>query len=335
MKKNIILIALLFGLGGLAYYLWLENSKTEKSTITADRGFTVASMNEVSRLVIKRAEEPPMVFTRRGEDWLLNEKYDVDPGVFVNIEVVLTKMRLSYVPNEAAIPNIKESIKKSGIQVDVYGKDEKPMKIFFVGSDAPQGSGTYMWLSGEDTPFVMQLPGVAGGLRSRFDQPFHNYRNKMIYNHRKEDIESIKVEYPKDNFSSFLIEKTLMGAEVKPLLDLPQKTEKTLNKVTLDRYINNFSSMGIEGNINAFPGKDSIVVAIPNCILTIEKKGGQVIQHKFWSHDNYLDNKGTSRTPEEIRQQERMFILTQDNDFYLAQQRVIGKIFLGYEDFFQ
>jgi hypothetical protein len=59
------------------------------------------------------------------------------------------------------------------------------------------------------------------------------------------------------------------------------------------------------------------------------------IEHKFWAHDNYLDNKGTSRTPEEIRQQERMFILTQDGDFYLAQQRVIGKIFMGYNEFFQ
>lgn len=335
MRKNIILIFLLLGLSGAAYYIWHQNRQTQKSTITADRGLTVASIDEVNKVVIKRAEEPPMVFSRKGNGWILNDNYDVDPAVFINIEVVLTKMRLSYVPNQASIPNIEKNIQKTGIQVDVYTGGEKPEKIFFVGGDAPQGSGTYMWLAGDDKPYVMQLPGVSGGLRSRFDQPFHNYRNKMIYNHRKEDIQSITVEYPKDNFSSFIIEKSVLGTGIKPLLDLPDKPDTPLNHVTLDRYIGYFGSMGIEGNINAFPGKDSIIVATPNCILTIEKKGNERIQHKFWPHDNYLDNRGTSRTPEEIRQQERMFIQTQDGDFYIAQQRVIGKIFAGYGDFFQ
>lgn len=335
MKKNILLILALIGLAIVAYYLFEQNKKTEKSTISADRGFTISSMDEVSKLVLKRAEEPAITFSRGKEGWLLNEKYEVDPAVFVNIEVVLTKMRLSYVPNDAAIPNIEKSIKKTGIQVDIYGKEDKPIKIFFVGSDAPQGNGTYMWLAGEDTPYVMQLPGLSGGLRSRFDQPFHNYRNKMIYNHKSGDIERITVEYPKDNFSSFVIEKSMRGLEIQPLLDLTEKNKGQLNKITLERYIKNFGSMGIEGNINSFPGKDSIVVAIPNCILTIQKSDGNEIKHKYWSHDNYLDNRGTSRTPQEIRQQERMFIQTQDGDFYIAQQRVIGNIFKGYNEFFE
>ncbi len=335
MNRNVILAIILVALVGVAYYVMTENKKVEKSTISADRGFSIESIDMVSKLVLKRAEEPAIVFTRGNGGWLLNEKYEVDPAVFINIEVVLTNMRMSYIPNEASIENIKKSIQKTGIQVDVYDKKDKVIKSFFVGSDAPKSQGTYMWLVGSDKPYVMHLPGLSGGLRSRFDQPFSNYRDKVIYNHRKEDIVSIKVEYPKDNFSSFTIKKSGNESEITPLLDLPNKPKGSANKFLLDKYIANFESMGIEGLINNFPGKDTIITTLPNCILTIDKRGGKQIQHKFWSHDNYIDQRGTSRTPEEIRDQGRMFILSQDGDFYIAQQIVIGKIFMGYREFFK
>jgi len=334
MKRNIVLVILLLALSGAAYFLINQEKETEKGTITADRGFTVPSMEDVTKVVLKRAEEPAIIFKKNKHGWIMNDKYEVDPAVFVNIEIVLTKMRLSYIPNDAAIQNIKNSMQKTGIQVDVYGRDDKPIKIFNVGGDAPGGEGTYMWLAGDDKPYVMQLPGMAGGLRSRFDQPLHNYRDKVIYKHKMEDIESITLQYPKDNFSSFTVNKSILGIEIEPLLDLPNKPKGQPNKVLLEKYLRAFNEVGIEGLINAYPGKDSIIVATPNCILTLKKKDGSEIQHKYWSHDNYVDKQGTSRTPAEIRDQERMFIYTQDKDFYIAQMRTIVNIFRGYQEFF-
>ncbi len=334
MKRNIILVLLLLALSAVAYFFINKEKRTEKSTISADRGFTIPSMEDVTQVVLKRTDEPAITFKKSKTGWTLNEKYEVDPAVFVNIEVVLTNMRLSYIPNDAAIQNIKSSIQKTGIQVDVYGRDDKPMKIFYVGGDAPGGEGTYMWLAGEDKPYVMQLPGMVGGLRSRFDQPLHNYRDKVIYKHKMGDIESITVEYPKDNFSSFTINKSILGIELEPLLDLPNKPKGQPNKFLLEKYLKVYEEIGIEGIINAYPGKDSIIVATPNCIMTLKKKDGSEIQHKYWSHDNYVDKQGTSRTPAEIRDQERMFIYTQDGDLYIAQMRTIGNIFRGYQDFF-
>lgn len=335
MKRIFILLSLLIILAGLAWTLIQKSNASEKGIVTADRNFSVKDIGSVDKIVIKQPKLQPIVFTQQNKTWILNDKYRVDPDVFINIETVLKNISLSFIPPKQATSNIMESISKNGIQVDIYTGDEKPSKIFFLGSDTKDGDGTYMVMSGSTQPYVMQLPGLVGGLRSRFEQPWYNYRDKTLFRYDTKTIRSIKVEYMTDNLSSFEITNG-SNPTIKPLLNLPDNPSGAPNAQSLKYYIDQFSNMGTEGIINDIPEVDSLLTFEPNTILTITTQDGNQKQYKFYSYDYVVEGENNPVTQKEIYGINRQYIYTDfDNTLYSAQMRVIRRIFLGYKDFFK
>ncbi|MCZ2101143.1 MAG: DUF4340 domain-containing protein [Chitinophagales bacterium] len=334
MKKIFSLVILLAALSGIAWYLMQQNKASEKGYVTADRSFSIKNMDEVQKIVIKHTKLQPVIFTRKGKNWILNDKYDVDQDVFVNIEAVLERITLGYIPSKNATPHILKSIKENGIQVDIYTDEDKPSKMFFIGSDTPDGSGTYMVMSGSSQPYVMQLPGLQGGLRSRFEQPAYNYRDKTLFKFKPEDIKSIKVVYTKDNLSSFEITNGNTPT-IQPLIAQPTIGKGAAHENNLKFYIQQFERMGTEGIVNSVPEQDSLLAQQPNTILTITTKNGTEHLYKFYSYDHIINEEEDPVTQKEIFGINRQYIYTEsDNTLYTAQMRVIRRIFLAYQDFF-
>lgn len=332
MKRIIILVLLLIGLSAAAYYLIREND--QKGMVTADRGFSVPDLNEIKKIVIQQKKMQPIVFTRKGKGWIMNGKYPVDPGVFVNVEKVLTNVTLLYVPPAGHTNTIMESIKENGIQVDLYEDEDAPIKIFHIGTDLQKSAGTHMVMAGSAQPYVMYLPGLEGGLRSRFEQPAKNFRDKFIYQFPRNIIKSIKIEYPKDNFSSFILTKQGDKFELKPVLENIKIPTNPINEIRVNTFIDQFENMGTEGLIDAIPERDSIIKSLPCCILTLTTLEGKTLIHKYFSYDGYETSGINANTPAEIRALNRVFIYTNDDDLYTSQNRVVGDIFHGYSDFF-
>lgn len=327
----------MLGLSGVAYYLVQKNESSKKGIVTADRGFTIEKIEDVDKIVIRHVKLQPMVFTREGKSWKLDGKYDVDPAVFVNVEKVLLNMRLEFIPPAAATKNVLESIKNNGIQVDLYNGGSEPFKMFHIGSDLQKSNGTYMVMAGSSQPYVMSLPGLVGGLRSRFEQPSHMYRDKFIYKFPAENIQSIKVEYPLDNFSSFHIENKGKTYVVTPLLDLVDKPTTTVNPRVINSYMNQFEMMGTEGVIANIPEKDSILNLPPVCKYTFTLRNGNVIQHDIYPYDDIVEEAGNAtKTQNDLLYQNRVFIFNHaDKTLYSAQSRVVSGMFLGYNDFYK
>lgn len=334
MKKVLYLIALLIVLSGMALFVMKKEQAVEKGYLTADRNFQIKNMDEVTKIVIKQPKLQPIIFTKKGKGWLLNEKYDVDPDVFINIQTVLERVSLSYVPPKQSVSHIMESIKNNGIQVDIYTQANKPERIYYIGSDTKDGSGTNMIMGGYTQPYVMQLPGLIGGLRSRFEQPAQNYRDKTLFKFNPSDIKTIKIEYVKDNLSSFEITNGSLPT-IKPLINLPDNPTGTPNEANLKYYINQFERIGTEGIVNNVPEKDSLIANAPNSILTITTKDNNQHVYKFYSYEHYIDGEKDPVTQKEIYAINRQYIYTpNDNTLYTAQMRVIRRIFLAYKDFF-
>jgi hypothetical protein len=337
MKRWLLLIVVLIGLSVLAYYLVQKSEASQKGIVTADRGFTVEKIEDVKKIVIRHVKLQPMVFTREGKNWTLDGKYEVDPAVFVNIEKVLLNMRLEYIPPAASTKNILESIKRNGIQVDLYDGGDQPFKMFHIGSDVLKGSGTYMVMAGSSQPYVMSLPGLEGGLRSRFEQPAKNYRDKFIYKFPAEQIQSIQVEYPMDNFSSFIIENRGKTYHITSLLDLVKKPSNSVNPRVMNSFMNQFEMMGTEGVVADTPEKDSILNMTPVCKLTFKLKNNKTVIHDIYPYDDIVEDTGnTTRSQQELILLNRVFIYNNDDkSLYTAQNRVVRGMFLGYLDFYK
>ena len=331
-KKIVYLTALLLGLGLIAYYLVNKDKKAGDPSLTASRGFTVDNIEEVQKVVIRHIKLQPLIFTRKGKGWILNSRYDVDPAVFVNIERVITGLRMLYIPSNAATEPILKSIKANGIQMDVYTDDDKPAKIIFVGSDTPKNDGTYMLLGGTSQPYAMHLPGLAGGVRSRFEQPLDNYRDRTLFVEQPGDIEYLKVEYPKDRPSSFIITDPAKNIRFEPASPRSTSQDK-VNLKFVDYYLSQFASLGAESLLSKYPLRDSVLARQPDCIVTLQRKDGKLKKHSYWSYDYFEIKAGNARTPGEIRSQNRMFVWVNDTDFYTVQNKVFGGIFRGYDEF--
>jgi hypothetical protein len=307
----------------------------EKQLETADRGFTVKSMNDVNKVVIRHVKLQPLIFTRGENNWLLNGTYDVDPGVFVNIEKVLTGMQMLYIPARNATTTILESLKSNGIQVDIYKDedDKEPVKMFFVGTDTQKGDGTYMILGGSSQPYVMHLPGLAGGLRSRFEQPAINFRDKFIIKNVPGSITSLTMEYPGDYRSSFKISNNNGEWTIQPLLSDNSNTSSFPNQNLIASYASRFEKLGAEIFITDEPTITEVRKNLPAAILTIQNKKDVKKVYRFYGYEDITENKGYAKTPAEIRNQNRLFVEIDSSDMLTAQNRVFSRIFMGLDNF--
>ncbi|MEZ4911231.1 MAG: DUF4340 domain-containing protein [Saprospiraceae bacterium] len=333
MRKSLILLVILALLGGIAYYLFTKNKQEEAVLVAVDRGFTISSMDDVRRIVIKHAKMPPSVFDKANGEWTLDYKYKVDPYIMAYIGQVLTGMELRNVPRKVATSPIIGSMKSNGIRVDVFTNTlEQTERTFFIGSDTQDGVGTYMLLDGDPQPYVMYLPGHNGGLRSRFEHRSEEYRDKYIYNIKPENIKSIKIQYPKNEISSFLL-KNDNGISIEPLDVNQPPLEKPFNERFAKSYLKYFESIGSEGFANRLETKDSIMSKVPYAIVTITTNENNEIQHSYYSYDDFQFRTNKARRPEDVHTIERFFVKGKD-DLYFTQTSVIGKIFIGYRQFF-
>lgn len=333
-KSNLsfILFFVCILLGITTWYVYHKSQKISQELVTADRGMTIEDFRGVTKIVIKHVKLPSLVFTKNNQSWLVNEKYDVDPAVFVHIEKVLTNIKLLYVPSKNAVPTIMNSIKNNGIQVDIYENDKKPSKIIHIGSDTQDGYGSYIVLGGSNQPFAMQLPGLAGGIRSRFEQPIDNFRDKFIYKYKAKDIDQVLVEYPKRNGYSFKINNTNSGFVLQPLLR-NDDSKLAINQVVVNAYMSGFEMLGAEKIMNAYPNKNSILATVPSCVMTIKDIKGNATIYKYYPYDDIENGLRTASTPGEIRFQNRLFVSVDSTDFYTVQNKVFGHIFRSFDEF--
>jgi Domain of unknown function (DUF4340) len=335
MKRIGLLFVALLLLSGGAYFLYQKNSANQKGMVTADRGFAVESMDEITNIVIKHPKLQPIQFSKNGKSWLLNAKYLVNDAVFINIENVLLDMRLLYVPPKAANATVKESIGKYALEVSLYNNSDQPFKTFYIGSDTQKGDGTYMLMKGEEQAYVMHLPGLMGGLRSRFEQPLKNYRDKFIFREKQDQIASITVTYPKSESSSFSLVKDGKNVTVNPTIANVQKINKPLNERVVNAYLGSFELLGAEDIFDAQEGIDTLLQLVPFCIVEMKKTNGTTKKSVFYSYEDIMWQDKNSRGPKDVAQMERFYAWVDDADMFIVQKRVFGNIFLGYENFFR
>jgi len=329
---------LFFGLlllSGVAYFLYQKNSANQKGMVTADRGFAVESMDEITNIVIKHPKLQPIQFSKNGKSWLLNGKYTVNDAVFVNIEKVLIDMRMLYVPPKAANATVKESIGKYALEVSLYNNSDQAFKTFYIGSDTQKGDGTYMLMKGEEQAYVMHLPGLMGGLRSRFEQPLKNYKDKFIFRDKQEQIASITVNYPKSESSSFSLVKDGKNVTVSPTIANVQKINKPLNERVVNAYLSSFELLGAEDFFDTKEGIDTLLQLVPFCIVEMKKTNGTVRKSVFYSYEDVIWKDKNSRGPRDVAQMERFYAWVDDSEMFIVQRRVFSNICVGYEHFYR
>lgn len=335
MKKNLILASLFLVLAFVAYKLYEKNRvNTKMSQLKEERDFTVESKESIYKIVLERVGEKPLVFTKVSEkEWYLNEKLRADEVVVGYMVQVLTKAKIHSIPSKNAQKSIQEYLKLKGITVTVFDKEGNQIKKLQVGSDLQKGESTYFLLDGFEQAYALELPGLGGGLRSRFEQKEDNYRDRFIYREPKDKIVSITVDYTQDSAASYTIEKVGTGYTIRPQKDGPGQESKGVNQNKIETYLSFFELLGAELLYNHYEKRKEVEATPPFCTITLTRSDTGVKVYKFWDYDKFVrsaDERGRSVDAIHIN---RFFVSTGE-DFYTVQSEVFGKVFSAYSYFF-
>jgi hypothetical protein len=334
MKRIAILAITLLLLGGAAYLVVNKQKELKFSSgVTADRDFAIPSLDGITNIVLKHAKLQPTQFQRKGNSWVINNKYEANEVVMRNLTDVLTKMQLKYTPPKNTTATIKEEIKRSGIKVQLYAGSDKPIKTYYIASDTEKQEGTFMLMEGGEQVYVMHLPYLNGGFRSRFEQPLDRLRDIYVYKENPEDITSIIVQYPKKEEMSFTLNKSGDSYIVKPLLSNLEPLHN-INQAKARNYVYGFASIGAEVLINDYEYKDSILKTIPFCIIELTNAKGFKTKAKYYPYGEFVEKMNIERTDDDIASTDKYFIWVNEKDLFFGQHQLFKKAFGTYDGFF-
>jgi len=221
MKKNILMLIVLLVLGGFAYYL-VSNDDKDKVRTNEDydfsyREFAVENIDEVKKIIVVNRNKGVFTFTKKNSKWFVNDTFLVSPQLVENMLSVIKNVKIDYVPTIAAEKNIMKGMMLNGIKVEIYDKDNKPIKKYFVGNSPQNSIGTYFVMDGYGKPLVMTIPGFKGNLRVRFSYSLNEWRDRTVFSEKPENIKRVLVKYNFEKNSSFELLRKGDEFEIKKL----------------------------------------------------------------------------------------------------------------------
>lgn len=329
-----LLLFVLLG-GGTAWYL--NNKPSGKmATLTEERLFHVEDTGQIQKIFLADRKGNTTTLVRQGAKWLYNGKHLARQNVVHNLLQAIHRIRIRYIPSDAAVPNVVSTMAAEGIKVEIYGRGDKKINTYYVGGMTNDEMGTYMMREGYENPFVMHIPNWQGGLRARYEVKGDDWRDRGVLRESIDNIESVSVEYPKQKNQSFVLSATDGDYSVKPFYEVTPAINRPLKKGRMEAFLYSLENVQAEGYKNKSTKKDSVSALVPFMKMTIKRKDGESKTINFHPIIPY-DSEGNLLTDDRVATQtavERYHVSTSEGDFLVGQHRNFEKAFWGYPQFF-
>ncbi|MEQ1744277.1 MAG: DUF4340 domain-containing protein [Saprospiraceae bacterium] len=330
MKRTWLLVAIFLLLGvGVFYTVRQKNKQAGGSRISWDMDFAVPDTASVTRIFLADRKGRTATLVRKEGHWLYNNTYRARPTAVQTLLATMHNVNVRYLPTKAAEEPMIKSLAAEGIKVEIYGKENKLIKSYYVGGVTSDETGTYMIMEGAEQPYVTHIPSFVGQLRIRYMLGDDNWRDRAVFFEKAEEIHSVSVEYPQQKSASFKIEKVREAEyEVRPFYSTTPVSKVPQRKGTAEAYLLQFERLVAEAFETTNPVRDSVMALVPFAIVSLTKTDSTTKQVRFWPVSLEEKHDGT---PFVIR------YFTDVNGgeaFLLTQHHVFGPIFRDYGAFF-
>jgi hypothetical protein len=322
--KRTTLFLILFSLLGSATAWYVLSKPDDKTSLAgADRRFKVENTDEIYKIFIADRKGEQTTLERKAGFWQYNGKYTANPNVMNTLLDAIGRMEIAYKPPTAAVQNMIKNLATEGIKVEIYNKNNKLLKSYYIGGATADERGTYAILDGAEQPYVVSIPGWEGNLRFRFNLKGDDWRDKTVFAEKAENIQSVTVEYPKNRNKSFRLERNSNSYQVKPFYPITPIINHPYKPGSAERYLEGFRSLGAEAFENENPRRDSVRQLVPFSIITLQNKQGVEKTVRLFPIFTVSN------------QAERYLAELSTGDFMLVQHLVFAKVLWGYEFFFE
>jgi len=327
--KAILPLLVLLILGGAAYFFL---TKEDKNTANKNEDWImhIEDPSQVERVFIADRKGGIADIKREGDHWIYNDKYRANPYVMGSVLEALTKIRMKNRPTSTAIPSMVKVLATHSTKVEVYGKNDKLLKAFYVGGVTQDERGTFMIQEGSNNPYVMHMPMAEISLKQRFFTGEAKWRDKTIFSIQPDEVLSLSIEYPKRKNKSFKLTKNKSTWKVEPFYATTKRIDKKVNHDIVETYLSTYKKIGAEAIEYDKEYVKDVVNKQEFCIVKLLLKDATEKQVNFFPIIKYEDEEETQPMPIE-----RYIAVDETKTIYLTQHLVFKDIFWAYDYFFE
>lgn len=337
MKKTLVYVLLLAVLG-VGLYMMFDKKEgfSEK-----DSNFNIKDTGSIGKIYLAAMDGKTILLERRedGTGWMVNKNDRALQSTVVSL-LGTFRQQVGKHPVPASKHNvIVQALSTSGVKVEVYDKKGEKMREFYVGGETRDYDGTYMLMTGSETPFVVEIPGFPGYLTTRYTTEFMDWKDRAIFMLKKEDIAKVSMQYPGEPLNSFVVYQDKNGkitGEVDPGISVNNE----LNQRRVELYFTFFDRVYCEGFTNGTEGIREILDTVQKrAVLDVTTTSGKT-EHLdiYWMPQNRRSKNKTApayNIPDAYDPDKALAILNNSKDTMMIQYQAFDKIFRYAYEFYE
>ncbi|RYD58274.1 MAG: DUF4340 domain-containing protein [Sphingobacteriales bacterium] len=333
MNKTVIYLVLLALLGvGVYFFVFKENDPFSGD----DSNFTIKDTGSITHIFMADKMGQQVDLKRTDSGWVINDRYPAIPRVVSSFLRTLNDQQAQYPAPKNQHNNAITGLAASGIKVELYGKGNKKIKVFYVGGQVGQ-FGTFMLMDGAKRPYVVQIPGFEGYLTPRYSTDIKTWRDRTVFNFSRDQIKRIDLQYATEPLNSFTLTNNGGKIDVKAHEELMKG--KPVNVRRAEAYAGFFTEIYAEGYLNGTHKLDSLISNAPKrAAIEVESVTGKV-QHIdiYWMAVNQRSKNQSipsQNIPDGFDADRSYAVMNNFRDTMLIQHFTFDKLFRkGYEFF--
>lgn len=331
MTRRTLLLAILFiALGAGAWYAWNKKQNQSGTRVSPDMQFAVKNTDEIGKIFIADRAGRTATLVRKDAYWEYNGRWRARRTAIETLLQTIQKVNVLNIPPQVSDPALIRDIASDGIKVEIYDKEGERIKCYYVGGVTQNEEGTVYIMDGSEKPYICHMPGFVGTLRVRYMLGDDAWRDRIVFEEKPEDIQSISIEYPQSKSESFRLEKKDKGEyTVTPFFSTTTRFASPLRQGAVESYLLQFGRLGAEAFETHHPLRDSISKLVPFSIISLKKTDGTEKFVRFWPIETgYSELEGGEFVERYLTD------MNMGEAFLLTQHRVFSPLFRGYSFFY-
>jgi len=316
LKKQLFYLAIIILMAALIWFLSTDN----KSTISVENNFAISDTASVSKIFIADRNGTTITLIRYEKNWIVNNKYGVRKDAINTILNTIKLIRIQKPVSKNAFDNVIKNLATTGVKIEIYTNQETPNKIYTIGNSTANHLGTYMFLAGSETPFIVHIPSFNGFLSPRYGIQGNkvsekDWRTTNIFSLKAEKIFRVKVNHIQEPEKSFTLTTGSM------ILLNNSGNEVSFNQENTLQFLNAFKRLNCESYKDE---KEKIEFATPLHELIVNN---DTLRTYTIGNDKLIKNKEDNFTVK------RMYATLNNGELMLIQDYVFNKVLITIDEF--
>lgn len=328
-KLGLALLVLIGATFGIYQY---QQAEDPMQNVGYDRDFKVKDVSKIHKIfLVNRRQGLETTLERNGQGWTYNEKYKANQNVMESLLDAISEIEIKYVPNKNAKPVILKDLATNSIKVEIYGKNDKLIKSYYLGSATNDNYGTHAIMEDSNNPMVVHSPTFYGIIFGRFDKQPREWRSRIFIEEDPSDITAVRIDYPKQQQNAFSLAVNNGNYTVEPIYPGIPKIDRPPFDRIVKNYLEGFARVACEGYEEPKPFLDSLLRdGIPFADFTFERKDDSQFNIKLYPMPKQ-DETGQITGTDDLRY---LGIINGGDENVLVQRALIGPLLRGYSYFF-